>query len=91
MLLVGAYGELLPIAGMLVTENGRAQCPICGSQRVYRSRNRSWSERTQRVRGLRPYRCHKCAARFLDSVDLGSYGEPGEVMLMPPKKKERVM
>ena len=91
MLLVGEYGELLPIAGMLLTENGRAQCPICASERVYHSRNRNWNERSQRLRGLRPFRCHHCGARFLDSIDLGCYGEPGETMLIPPSKQQRVM
>ena len=36
-------------------------CPVCGSQRVFRSRTRTRFERLRReLTSKRPYRCHAC-------------------------------
>jgi len=41
----------------------RSGCPRCASERVYRSRRRSWFERILALIAL-PYRCEFCSLRF---------------------------
>ncbi len=43
---------------------GRA-CPLCGSNRVYRSHRRGLTERVIALAGFKIRRCHACNVRFI--------------------------
>jgi transposase-like protein len=88
MIWVNRDGSLYELASEAETDRVQASCPLCGGVRVYFSGWQSIRERLTRGRGLRPYRCHDCQSRFLDRVGLSCYGEPGEVMLVPPADKK---